>query len=129
MTSTNITGNAGALQGRAALVVGASRGIGAATARAMAGAGAAVVLAARGAKRLDDVAASIRADGGTATVVPTDITEAGAVKRLVGRCLEEHGRLDVAVNGVAAGGRRPTPVADLDLADVDTELAITLRGR
>jgi NAD(P)-dependent dehydrogenase (short-subunit alcohol dehydrogenase family) len=118
----------GLLGGRIALVVGASRGIGAATAGALADAGAVVVLAARDVSRLEDVAARIGSCGGTASVVPTDVTDAGAVERLVAGCVEEHGRLDIAVNSVAAGGRRPTPLADLPLEAIDAEIATTLRG-
>jgi len=118
------------LSGRVALVVGASRGIGAATGRALADAGAAVVLAARDQTRLDAAAAEIRRAGGQALAVATDVTDEVAVARLADRVLDAHGRLDAAVNCVAAaaGGRRPTALADLSLADLDTELAVTLRG-
>ena len=57
-----------------AIVTGASRGIGAATAAAVAAAGADVFLAARDAEALGAVAAGIRAAGGSATAVPTDVS-------------------------------------------------------
>src|SRR6266516_2093091 len=72
-----------AFDGKVSLVAGASRGIGAATARAFAQAGAAVVLAARDAHALDAVAAEIRAAGGRALAVPTDVGDAAAVEHLV----------------------------------------------
>ncbi len=70
------------LAGRVAVVTGASRGIGAATAEALAGAGAHVVLAARDSDALAGVARRIRAAGGEATPVPTDVGTAGDVERL-----------------------------------------------
>ena len=70
------------LAGRIAIVTGASRGIGAATAEALAGAGAHVVLAARDRDALASVASGIRAAGGEATPVPTDVSKAEDVERL-----------------------------------------------
>ena len=70
------------LAGRVAMVTGASRGIGAATAQALARAGAHVVLAARDRDALASVASSIRAAGGQATAVPTDVSKADDVERL-----------------------------------------------
>jgi NAD(P)-dependent dehydrogenase (short-subunit alcohol dehydrogenase family) len=70
------------LAGRLAVVTGASRGIGAATAEAIAAAGAHVVLAARDHDALGGVAARIRAVGGGATAVPTDVSSASDVERL-----------------------------------------------
>ena len=64
------------------MVTGASRGIGAATAEAIAAAGAHVVLAARDLDALAGVAARIRAAGGDATAVPTDVSSASDVERL-----------------------------------------------
>jgi NAD(P)-dependent dehydrogenase (short-subunit alcohol dehydrogenase family) len=70
------------LSGRLAVVTGASRGIGAATAEAIAAAGAHVFLAARDGEALDTVAGRIRQAGGTATPVPTDVSQAREVERL-----------------------------------------------
>ena len=70
------------LAGRLALVTGASRGIGAATAEAIAAAGAAVVLAARDGEALGGVADRIRAAGGEAIAVSTDVSRAQEVQRL-----------------------------------------------
>jgi NAD(P)-dependent dehydrogenase (short-subunit alcohol dehydrogenase family) len=70
------------LAGRVAMVTGASRGIGAATAEALAGAGARVVLAARDRDALVSVASRIRAAGGQATLVPTDVSKVEDVERL-----------------------------------------------
>jgi NAD(P)-dependent dehydrogenase (short-subunit alcohol dehydrogenase family) len=70
------------LEGRLAVVTGASRGIGAATAEAIAAAGARVVLAARDREALEQVAGRIDAAGGEAKVVPTDVSSATDVERL-----------------------------------------------
>jgi NADP-dependent 3-hydroxy acid dehydrogenase YdfG len=63
------------LEGTVALVTGASSGIGAATAAVLAGRGAAVALAARRRDRLEELAAGIRSQGGTALVVECDVTD------------------------------------------------------
>jgi len=111
-----------------ALVVGASRGIGAATARRLAESGALVVLAARDRAALEVVRHDIETAGGRAEVVPTDVTDADAVHALVDGVIARHGRLDAAVNAAAAHGRRPTGLAESDLADFDETIMVSLRG-
>ncbi|MET1004569.1 MAG: glucose 1-dehydrogenase [Propionibacteriaceae bacterium] len=112
---------------RVALVVGASRGIGAGTALAFARSGAAVVLAARDEQALAGVAAEITAIGGRALVVPTDVTDAAAMQDLVEQSLAAYGRLDFAFNNVTAGPL-PAPLADLDVDEFDTGIAANVRG-
>ncbi|HEY7020946.1 MAG TPA: glucose 1-dehydrogenase [Ktedonobacterales bacterium] len=121
-------GQVGALAGKVALVLGASRGIGAATARAFADAGAAVALAARDAHALESVANAIQEAGGRALAVQTDVSDPEAVARLVARTLDAYGRLDAAFNNAAGGGRPPTPLAEIPIEDYDSALAINLRG-
>jgi NAD(P)-dependent dehydrogenase (short-subunit alcohol dehydrogenase family) len=89
------------LEGRIALVTGASRGIGAATAKALAEAGAHVVLTARKAKDLEAVEEAIHEAGGTATIAPLDLTEADAIARLATAVAERWDRLDVLVINAA----------------------------
>ena len=81
-----------------AIVTGASSGIGEATARRLARDGARVVLAARREDRLNELKSSIEADGGTALVVPTDVTDREATQALADRTTSEYGRIDVLVN-------------------------------
>ena len=81
-----------------AIVTGASSGIGEATARRLAGDGARVVLAARREDRLTKLKSEIEEAGGTALVVPTDVTDREAVQALADRAKSEYGQIDVLVN-------------------------------
>jgi NAD(P)-dependent dehydrogenase (short-subunit alcohol dehydrogenase family) len=123
-----MTGRTHELDGRVAVVVGASRGIGAAVARAFSSAGADVALAARDKSALDDLAAELTAAGGRALAVPTDVSDAAAVARLIDRTVAHFGRLDLACNNAAGGGHRPMPLVDVSLDDFDSAVAVNLRG-
>lgn len=116
------------LTGSAAIVIGASRGIGATTARALASAGASVVVAARSEEALAALADEITADGGNALAVPVDVTDPVSVQRLIDQTVGAYGRLDAAVNNAAGGGHPPTPLADVAVADYDSAFAVSLRG-
>jgi NAD(P)-dependent dehydrogenase (short-subunit alcohol dehydrogenase family) len=89
------------LEGRVALVTGASRGIGAATAKALAAAGAHVVLTARKAKDLETIEEAIHAAGGTATIAPMDLTEGDSIARLATAVAERWDKLDILVINAA----------------------------
>lgn len=116
------------LEGRVAIITGASRGIGAATSRAFAAAGAAVALAARDEAALASLADQLLAGGSRAIAVPTDVADPASVERLVDRTVGAFGRLDLAFNNAAGGGQRPTPLADLPVDAYDSAITITLRG-
>ena len=88
----------GLLDDRVVVVSGIGPGLGAAIALRSARAGATVVLAARTVERLEKVAAAVQEIGGTALVVPTDITDDDSAQKLLDRTLEEHGRVDALVN-------------------------------
>jgi NAD(P)-dependent dehydrogenase (short-subunit alcohol dehydrogenase family) len=115
------------LDGKVAIITGASRGIGAATARLFAREGATVVLAARGEADIARISAEIQAAGGQALAVPTDVGEPASVERLVGKTLETYGRLDAAFNN-AGEGYRPTPLADVSVDDFDRAIRVNIRG-
>ncbi|MCS6818091.1 MAG: 3-oxoacyl-[acyl-carrier-protein] reductase [Blastocatellia bacterium] len=86
------------LEGRVAIVTGASRGIGRDCALALAEHGADVALLARTREKLEAVAEEIRQRGQRALALPTDVTEAEQVKAAVARVLDEWGRIDILVN-------------------------------
>jgi NADP-dependent 3-hydroxy acid dehydrogenase YdfG len=95
------------LADRVGVITGASSGIGAAVALALADAGMAVVLGARRAQRLSELSARIRAAGGTATAVATDLRNEAEIDALIDTAVERHGRLDALVNNAAIGTVRP----------------------
>jgi NAD(P)-dependent dehydrogenase (short-subunit alcohol dehydrogenase family) len=102
-----------ALEGRLALVTGASRGIGAATAEALAKAGAHVILVARTAKALEEVEERIHQAGGSATIAPLDLTEGESIGKLAAAVAERWQYLDVLVLNAAMLGSL-TPVEHID---------------
>jgi NAD(P)-dependent dehydrogenase (short-subunit alcohol dehydrogenase family) len=113
------------LEGRLAVVTGASRGIGAATAAALAAAGAHVVLAARDRQELERLAGKISEAGGQATPVPTDVSDETAVRALFAAATAA-GPLGALV--CAAGVLTPAPFAETTTAVWDHVLGVNLRG-
>lgn len=95
------------LDGRVAIVTGASSGLGAGFARALASAGATVVLAARRRERLESLAEEIRADGGTASTLSCDVVDPQQCADLVHAAMTEHGRVDVLINNAGLGTAVP----------------------
>jgi NAD(P)-dependent dehydrogenase (short-subunit alcohol dehydrogenase family) len=92
------------LSSRIALVTGASRGIGYATARALARAGAHIVAVARTQGGLEELDDAIRSDGGSATLVPLDMTDMDGIARLGAALHERHGKLDILVGNAGIAG-------------------------
>lgn len=103
------------IAGRTYVITGASSGFGRGAAVRAGSLGANVVLAARRAELLEEVAAEVRAAGGQALVVRTDVADGAAVERLADAAVSRFGRIDVWVNnaGVASiGAFDEVPVAD-----------------
>ena len=110
------------LDGRRALVAGASSGIGLGCAAALAEAGAYVVMAARRADALEKAAAAVRATGGSAEALVMDIADIGAAAELVAT----HGPFDILVN--SAGIARHSEAVATTPEDFDAVMAVNLRG-
>ena len=113
------------LEGKLALVTGASRGIGAATAEALAGAGAHVILVARGTTALEEVEEQIHSAGGSATIAPLDLTDGESIGKLAGAVAERWKKLDILVLNAAMLGSL-TPVQDIDPKEYSRVLSLNL---
>jgi NAD(P)-dependent dehydrogenase (short-subunit alcohol dehydrogenase family) len=100
------------LSGKKALVTGATRGIGRSIAIGLAAAGADVALAARNEEQLREVAAEVESAGRTAVVLPTDVTDADAVRAMVASAIDRLGAVDVLVNN-AGGSSFMGPFTDM----------------
>lgn len=119
--------NGSSLSGKAALVTGGSRGIGAAVALRLAAEGADVALTyVHGADRAAEVAARIKESGGRALALRADMADAAAVSGAVGTTVAEFGRLDILVNNAGAGATGPLDGVTLD--EVDRVIAVNVRG-
>jgi Tropinone reductase 1 len=113
-------------QPRRALVTGASRGIGVAIAQRLAADGFDVTLVARTAEALSAVAESIRAAGGTATVLACDLTDPAALEATLSASLDAKGPVSVLVNN--AGGNIRRVAEDYTVAEWDQLMALALRA-
>ena len=111
------------LDGKVAVVTGASSGLGAGFARALAEAGADIVLAARRTDRLTEVAADVRELGRRALIVTADVADPAACDALAQAAIDEFGHLDILVNnagvGTAIPATRETPADFRRVVDVN----------
>jgi NAD(P)-dependent dehydrogenase (short-subunit alcohol dehydrogenase family) len=105
---------AGQLQGKVAIVTGASNGIGRGIAEVSAAEGAKTVLVARRAELLDEVAAGIKAKGGEALSIPADLTKEDPIVALFRKTVQTFGRLDVLVNNAGIATHKNTEDITLD---------------
>ncbi len=106
---------AGQLDGKVALVTGASSGIGEATALALAEQGASVAVGARRTARLDTLCAKLTGQGSRTLALPLDVTDEDACRAAVHRTVDELGGLDIVVNN--AGVMLLGPILDADTTD------------
>jgi NAD(P)-dependent dehydrogenase (short-subunit alcohol dehydrogenase family) len=113
-------------QGAVAVITGGASGIGRALGEALAQRGAEVVLADRQIELAETVAGGIRAKGGRATADELDVTDFGAVERVVQQTVERHGRLDYMFNnaGIGIGGE----VRFYDIKDWEQVVDVNIRG-
>lgn len=114
------------LEGRVALITGASSGLGMQFARTLARAGAATVLAGQDTDRLRELMAEIEGDGGDAHVVELDVTDLRSIRAAVAHAETEVGTLDILVNnsGISATGR----LLDVEPDDYDALFDTNVRG-
>ena len=115
------------LDGRVAVVTGASKGIGEAIARGLAEFGATVVVSSRKQEAVDAVAEQLRADGFDAHGLACHVGEVEAIHAFVDEVVDTHGGIDIVVNNAAAN---PVfgPVEDTDGAAFDKIVDVNLRG-
>jgi NAD(P)-dependent dehydrogenase (short-subunit alcohol dehydrogenase family) len=111
---------------RAAIVTGASSGIGLAIARMLGEEGFGLTLAARRPDKLEAAAAELRDAGAEVEVVPADVSDDEAIRAVVERHRERFGRLDVLVNNAGVG--LGAPIADSTTKRVDVQLDVNLRS-
>ena len=114
----------GTLDGRVAIVTGASKGIGKAVAQGLAREGARVMLSARGEKELSSALQDVK--GTEAAVTPADVAKAAHVRTLVEATLRQWGRIDILVNNAGVGIFGP--FVEMQTTDVDTMVDTNLRG-
>jgi NAD(P)-dependent dehydrogenase (short-subunit alcohol dehydrogenase family) len=113
------------LANRIALVTGASRGIGFATARALAKAGAHIVAVARTQGGLEELDDEIRKDGGSATLVPLNLTDFDGIARLGAGLHERYGKLDILVGNAGVLGPS-SPLGHIELKTFTDVMAINV---
>jgi 3-oxoacyl-[acyl-carrier protein] reductase len=114
------------LEGKIALVTGASQGIGESIARRLASQGALVVCAARNEEALQKVTTSIQAEGGKADYVSLDISSVASIKAGVAAILERHGALHILVNN--AGITKDKLLIQMKEEEWDAVLNTNLKG-
>lgn len=117
----------GAFVDKVVLVTGATSGIGAATVAAFASAGARVAFNGRRNALGKKVEADVRAAGGDAMYLKSDVRDAGQMEQFVSDVVARYGGIDVAFNN-AGIDLPPAPIADTDLVGFDDQIATNLRG-
>jgi NAD(P)-dependent dehydrogenase (short-subunit alcohol dehydrogenase family) len=115
------------LDGKVALVVGGSSGIGRATAVAFAQAGASVVIASRGQDQGKETEALVKQTGAKGLFIETDVTDGSSIRALIERTVETFGQIDAAFNNAGIEGK-VAPIAETIEEDFDTLMNTNLKG-
>jgi NAD(P)-dependent dehydrogenase (short-subunit alcohol dehydrogenase family) len=118
----------GLLDGKAAIVTGSSRGLGRAFAMALAAEGADVVVNGTDADAVRRVTDEITAAGGRAVAIASDVGDWATAKRLVDRCLEAFGRLDVLVSNAGILRATGNPVWEDNQEFIDESIRVNVNG-
>ncbi|HUJ23765.1 MAG TPA: SDR family NAD(P)-dependent oxidoreductase [Bryobacteraceae bacterium] len=95
------------LEGRVALITGASKGLGKAMALALGSAGARIALVSRNLEQLNDVGRAVRQAGGDARVFPADVSDEGQVEKLASEVAAAFGRIQILINNAGINLRKP----------------------
>lgn len=114
------------IKDKVVIITGGSSGLGEATARHLASKGAKVVIAARRKEKLEIIAADIRKNGGTVSVVQTDVTRREEVKQLIATTKKEYGKIDVLINN--AGLMAIAPISEDKVEEWDKMIDINIKG-
>ena len=117
------------LRGKSALVTGGSDGLGRAIATTLASEGVRVAIVARGAERLESVAAAIRATGGDVVAIPDDVSQASDCEHIMKTVIERFGRIDILINNAGTSMARSFESVDDAMwqADLDLKLFAAIR--
>lgn len=114
------------IQGKVVVITGASSGLGKATAERLSAEGATVVLGARRLDRIQSLADELKARGGKALAVATDVVQRAQVKALVDTAVRTYGRIDVLINN--AGLMPNAPLERLKVDDWDQMVDVNIKG-
>lgn len=114
------------LNGKIAVITGASMGIGYGLAKALAHAGATVVVTARNMSKLEQLCEEIRQEGGKAYAVALDVTDVPQIQSVMNQIAKDHGRIDILVNNAGLGYNHPA--TEVTEADWDQMMDVNLKG-
>ena len=115
------------LKGKVALVTGGTKGIGRETSISLARNGAKVVVSGRGQEQGEETVNLIKKEGGEATFIQTDITEATEVEKMIAQTVEIYGSLDCAFNNAGTEGKL-APITELSESDLNFVIDVNLKG-
>ncbi len=117
------------IENRAALITGASRGLGRSLAGRLAAAGARVVLVARDADEVEAVARAIRQEGGAAFAIAADVGDKDAAHRIAGQAAALAGAIDLVIHNASTLGPVPlAPLLDTSCEDFERAFAVNVLG-